>query len=184
MIDDSDRRLRGLLALALASILVGGVADLVMDQPTDWLSFHVVFESLMIAGALLMATTLWLGWWRAEHSADELRHTLEARSHERDAWRQSAQRALDGLAAAIDEQFGRWQLTAAEREVALLLMKGHSHKRIGRMTDRSDATVRQHAAAVYRKSGLAGRAQLAAYFLEDLILPGGSGQLADAPPNE
>jgi hypothetical protein len=31
--------------------------------------------------------------------------------------------------------------------------------------------VRQHAVAVYRKSGLAGRAELAAFFLEDLLLP-------------
>ena len=172
MFDDSETRLRALLIIALASILVGGVADLVMDQPSDWLSFHVVFESLMIAGALLMATTLWIGWWRAEHSAEALRDTLEARSRERDAWRTSAQRALEGLGEAIDEQFRRWELTPAEREVAMLLMKGHSHKRIARMSARSDATVRQHAAAVYRKSGLAGRAELAAYFLEDVILPG------------
>jgi hypothetical protein len=32
-------------------------------------------------------------------------------------------------------------------------------------------TVRQHAVAVYRKSGLAGRAELSAFFLEDLLLP-------------
>jgi hypothetical protein len=31
--------------------------------------------------------------------------------------------------------------------------------------------VRQQAIAVYRKSGLAGRAELSAFFLEDLLLP-------------
>jgi hypothetical protein len=31
--------------------------------------------------------------------------------------------------------------------------------------------VRQHAVSVYRKSGLAGRAELSAFFLEDLLLP-------------
>jgi hypothetical protein len=31
--------------------------------------------------------------------------------------------------------------------------------------------VRQHAVSVYRKSGLSGRAELAAFFLEDLLLP-------------
>lgn len=173
MHEDSDSRLRFLLPVALASILIGGVIDLALDRPTDWLSFHVVFESLMIAGALLMATTLWIGWWRAQRAADELRDTLAVRSQERDSWRDSAQRALEGFGHAIDAQFGRWELTSAEREVALLLLKGHSTKRIARITARSDATVRQHAAAVYRKSGHAGRAELAAFFLEDLMLPPG-----------
>ena len=67
--------------------------------------------------------------------------------------------------------FGANELTPAEREVAILLLKGHSHKRIARLTERSDQTVRQHATAVYRKSGLSGRAELAAFFLEDLMLP-------------
>ena len=64
-------------------------------------------------------------------------------------------------------------LTAAEREVALQLLKGQSHKEIAYATGRSERTVRQHAVAVYQKSGLRGRAELAAFFLEDLILPTG-----------
>ena len=38
--------------------------------------------------------------------------------------------ALEGLGQAIDAQFGRWNLTDAEREVALLLLKGLSTKEI------------------------------------------------------
>ena len=53
-----------------------------------------------------------------------------------------------------------------------MLLKGSSHKRIGRDTRRSERTVRQHAVAVYRKSGLSGRAELAAFFLGDVALPG------------
>jgi len=64
-----------------------------------------------------------------------------------------------------------WGLTPAEREVALLLLKGQSHKQIAYTTGRSERTVRQHAVAVYQKSGLSGRAELAAFFLEDLLLP-------------
>jgi DNA-binding CsgD family transcriptional regulator len=162
--------LRWLLALALFSIFVGGTIDLLLDQPTTWLSFHVIFETLMVAGALLMATTLWLGWWRAARSVAELRLALEARREERDAWRRSARVALEGLGEAVDRQFHAWGLTAAEREVALQLLKGYSHKHIAQATHRNERTARQHASAVYHKSGLAGRAELSAYFL-DLILP-------------
>jgi DNA-binding CsgD family transcriptional regulator len=166
-----DRRLQALLFVALGFIIVGGVVDLILDQPESWLSFHVIFETLMIAGALLMTTALWLGWWRSSRSVSELRRSLDAREEERDVWRSSAQRALEGLGRAINDQFDTWGLTPAEREVALLLLKGHSHKAIARHTDRSAQTVRQHAAAVYRKGDLSGRAELSAFFLEDLMLP-------------
>ena len=167
----SDSRLPRLLVVALASIVVGGTVDLILDQPESWLSFHVVFETLMIAGALVMATTLWLGWWHAERSLTEMRAHLEARKAERDEWRANARKALAGLGEAIDAQFAAWQLTPAEREVALLLLKGYSHKHVASATGRSERTARQHAAAVYEKAGLGSRAELSAYFLEDLLLP-------------
>ena len=166
-----DRRLRWILTVALLSIIVGGTIDLVMDQPERWLSFHVLFETLMIAGALLMATTLWLGWRRSAHSAAALRESLERQREERDAWKASAQAALEGLGRALDAQFRNWRLTPTERQVALMLLKGYEHKVIAALTGRSERTVRQHAGAVYEKAGLAGRAELAAYFLNDVMLP-------------
>ncbi len=168
--DDPDR-LFLLLAVALVSIVIGGTIDLVLDDPESWLSFHVVFETLMIAGALVMATTLWLGWWRNARSVHELRRSLEAKKAERDAWKESAEVALEGLGRAIDEQFASWALTPAERDVALHLLKGYSHKAVAELTDRSPQTVRQHATAIYRKASVSGRAELSAFFLEDLILP-------------
>jgi DNA-binding CsgD family transcriptional regulator len=178
---DRDSRLHALLALALGSIVVGGTVDLLLDQPQDWLSFHVIFETLMIAGALLMATTLWLGWWKAEHSLGEMRDRLEARRAERDEWRQNAQNALQGLGEAIHRQFDAWRLTPAEREVALLLLKGYSHKHVAAATGRSERTARQHATAVYQKAGLGSRAELSAYFLEDLLLPMDSHPTRNSP---
>jgi len=168
-----DFRLRLILGVALISITVGGTADLLMDRPQTWLSFHVVFETLMIAGALVMATTLWLGWWRSAQSVVALQGSLEKQSAERDAWKASANAALEGLGRAIDAQFRTWHLTPTEREVALMLLKGYGHKEIAALTHRSERTVRQHAGVVYEKAGLAGRAELAAYFLNDLMLPEG-----------
>ncbi|HEX6308125.1 MAG TPA: helix-turn-helix transcriptional regulator [Longimicrobiales bacterium] len=168
---DRDARLRLILGIALASIVIGGTVDLVLDRPERWLSFHVVFETLMIAGAMLLATTLWIGWWRAEKSLGQMKLRLEERKAERDRWQENARQALEGLGRVIDAQLRDWQLTAAEREVALLLLKGYSHKHVARVTGRSERTARQHAAAVYRKAGLANRNELAAWFLEDLMLP-------------
>jgi len=110
-----------------------------------------------------------------------VRDALQAREGERDAWRSRAEVALRGLGAAIDEQLTQWRLTPAEKETAMLLLKGLSHKEVAAVCGRSERTVRQHAIAVYRKSGLAGRAELSAYFLEDLMLPGAPP--AEAPPS-
>lgn len=169
-------RFRLLLAVLLSLIVVGGVVDLVLDRPTEWLTVHVVFEVGMIALALVTATALVLGWRRAEEDALRLRRSLRERSVERDAWRASARKALEGLGQAIGDQLVEWELTPAEREVALLLLKGYSHKAVARETGRSAETARQHASAVYRKSGLSGRAELAAFFLEDLMLPEEEGE--------
>jgi DNA-binding NarL/FixJ family response regulator len=100
-----------------------------------------------------------------------LRVSLDAQRAERDAWQASARAALEGLGHAIDAQFAAWRLTPTERQVALMLLKGYSHKQIAAMTTRGERTVRQHAGVVYEKAGLAGRAELAAYFLHDLMLP-------------
>ena len=86
-------------------------------------------------------------------------------------WNREAQPVLQGLGEAIDRQFQRWGLTEAESEVALLQLKGLRHKEIADLRKTSERTVRQQALSVYRKAGLSGRSDLAAFFLEDLLLP-------------
>ena len=51
------------------------------------------------------------------------------------------------------------------------MLKGLSFKEIAPVRGTSERTVRQQALAVYAKAGLAGRAELAAFFLEDLLVP-------------
>ena len=51
-------------------------------------------------------------------------------------------------------------------------MKGLGHKQIAAESGRSERTVRQHAVSVYQKAGLGGRAELAAFFLGELRIPG------------
>ena len=160
----------GLFAI-LVLIAIGGTGDLLMDFPRRWLSLHTAFELLMTGAAVVGVVAFWLAWWSTRRSVAELERSLREQQAERDAWRASARNALQGLGQAIDRQFDGWRLTPAERAVALLLLKGRSHKHIARTTDRSERTVRQHAAMVYEKAGLGGRAELAAFFLEDVMLP-------------
>jgi DNA-binding NarL/FixJ family response regulator len=107
----------------------------------------------------------------AQQAAAMLEKQLEARTREAARWRREARDLMAGLGASIDEQFGRWNLSPAEKEVALLLLKGLSHKDIAAARGVTEATARQQARAVYKKASLTGRHDLAAFFLEDLMLP-------------
>ena len=116
-----DRRLRLVLAFVLFGIAVAAGIDLALDAPSSWVSFHAIYELAIVAGALVTATGLWLGWVRAERSVAVMRRSLAERGAEADAWRARAHTALAGLSGEIDEQFRTWKLTPTEREIALEL---------------------------------------------------------------
>ena len=103
---------------------------------------------------------------------------LEVAKFQGQQWRRDARPLLQGLGDAIDEQFRRWNLTEAEREVALLLLKGLSLKEIAQVRSTSERTIRAQAQSLYGKAGVSGRAALSAFFLEDLMAPIGP---IDAP---
>ncbi|HSG49499.1 MAG TPA: LuxR C-terminal-related transcriptional regulator [Longimicrobiales bacterium] len=168
---DAPPRLHLVLALIFLLITVAASADMAMDRPTTLWSVHILAEATLVLVSLGAASYLAWGWYSTLGDVRTLEAAVEERRAERDAWRRQASQALQGLSVAMNTQFDTWELTDAERETALMLLKGFSHKRIGKLTDRSERTVRQHSVAVYRKSGLAGRSELAGFFLEGVLLP-------------
>jgi putative tricarboxylic transport membrane protein len=104
---------------------------------------------------------------------EELFRNLKAAREDASLRGAEAESLLRGLSEQIDRQFARWGLTAAEREIALLMLKGLRHKEIASVRETSERTVRQQALTIYKKAGLDGRTDLAAFFLEDLLQPAG-----------
>jgi DNA-binding CsgD family transcriptional regulator len=162
------QRLELCLAVLFAAIGVLACVDIATDLDEIGLSFHVVIETLIALVALTGAALLLRLLVRGRHA---LSRSLAAAETDAQRWRQDAEALIRGLGVAINLQFTRWALTEAERETALLLLKGLSHKEIARARGTSDATARQQAAAIYHKAGVNGRSELAAFFLEDLALP-------------
>ncbi|SLN60604.1 Bacterial regulatory proteins, luxR family [Falsiruegeria litorea R37] len=83
------------------------------------------------------------------------------------------QRQLDMASGAfeqlIQEHFDQWQLSKAEREVAMLALKGLSVADIAALRQTKEGTIKAQCGAVYRKAGVSGRMQLLSYFVEELI---------------
>jgi len=164
-----------LLRLARAVLLVVAAliaADLVLDARGGADAGHVVVEGAAALLALGCAALLGL---RLRRSVAALASQLDRAREDAARYRREAGDLLAGLGAAIDAQFEAWGLTEAEREVGLLLLKGLSLKDVARIRGTSERTAREQAQAVYRKGELAGRADLSAFFLEDLLLPRRSG---------
>jgi DNA-binding CsgD family transcriptional regulator len=145
--------------------------DAVIDYRQSGSFFAQTFEMLVFVSAL--AGIAVHGWQLASARSRSERLDRELAETRADAqrWSREAQDVLNGLGAAIDRQFDKWGLTPAERDVALLQLKGLRHRQIAELRETSERTVRQQALAVYRKAGLTGRTDLAAFFLEDLLLP-------------
>jgi DNA-binding NarL/FixJ family response regulator len=164
------------LLFVLIAVLVS--VDLITDLNDRTTLSHVALELLVIVIGFVAATAIVLRLRRAARAAQELRahavqlaEDLRVTKEEAARWQRDAADLIAGLSEAIDAQLVRWQLSPAEQEIALLLLKGLSHKEIAQVRSVSETTVRQQAQSLYRKAGLNGRNDLAAFFLEDLLGP-------------
>lgn len=155
---------------------VSVVVDLGADLRLGVSALHVGAECFALV--LALGGTVATAWQlRKAHLANQhLLLDLEGTRADVTRWRTDVEVLLRGLGAAIDLRFEEWGLSSAEREVALLILKGLSYKDVASARSTSERTVRHQAVAVYRKAGVAGRAEMAAFFLEDLLVPpqGGS----------
>lgn len=79
-------------------------------------------------------------------------------------------RAAQGeMATVVAGFFDDWALTPAEREVALLILKGFDNEAISRLRGTAPGTVRAQSTRIYDKAGVDGRAQLLSVFMEELF---------------
>lgn len=73
------------------------------------------------------------------------------------------------LADIIESFFEEWALTAAERDVAIMILKGLDNDTIAGVRHTAAGTVRAQATSIYAKSRTDGRAQFISLFVEELL---------------
>ena len=141
------------------------VGDVIGDLREDPTSAHFIFEAIVTA-ALVLGILF---------GAFALRRTIELlRSQE-----QALEVARGALADVIEQQFQAWGLTPAERDVAFLALKGLDVAEIAELRGAAQGTVRAQLTRIYAKAEVSGRAQFAAFFVEDLL---GQGVSQSATP--
>ncbi len=73
------------------------------------------------------------------------------------------------MGVLIERFFAEWQLSDAEWDIALLLLKGLDNKSIATIRGTATGTVRAQCANIYDKAGVDGRSQLMSVFMEELL---------------
>jgi len=142
--------------IILVSASVFFAYDIVSDLAAgDEVLFHIIIESIVfLAISLVLFRELYrLRLIKVELSKERVRTA----------------RLSGELLAVMRNQFLKWGLSPSESDIALLLIKGLSMKEIAEARHVKEKTIRQQATNVYSKSGYAGRHELAAHFIEDLM---------------
>ena len=157
------------LVLALVALMVG--IDLVTDTRDGVISWHLLIEGSIAIASLFGVFYVLRDSILLKHRLDKEIKNFSNFKKEAELWKIESRKYLDGLSKAIDNQLTNWKLTTAEKEVAFLLLKGMSLKEIAEIRKTAEKTARVQSMAIYAKSGLAGRSELSAFFLEDLLVP-------------
>lgn len=149
---------------------------LIPTRPLSWELREMVEVGAaigLIAGVFLGAYTFWqlVG---ERNRAETARALAEMR----------LRRASSAFHALLEERFTEWELTPAERDVALFALKGLSLAQIAQLRDTSEGTVKTQTNAIYRKAGVSGRPQFLSLFIEDLLMAntGHAPRVPAAPP--
>jgi len=145
----------GVIALQLvcaAIFLMDVVTDLAEGAAFGW---HMVPEALaslaLFIGIGLEAVFLWQLLQR--------KATLE----------RSVGMASSALQEVIENHFTEWKLTASERDVAALMVKGLSIAEIAQVRGSAEGTVKAHLNAIYRKASARNRAEVLSHIMDTLI---------------
>lgn len=162
-----------LLLALLAVIIVASGSDIVLDIGHGADRMHILQEVMITI--LAMVAMFWVAnsLYKKIIEINHLRASLEAKdrlsSHQGEAINRQLAGARHELSQEIQRQFARWELSASEQEIGMLLIKGLSLKEIALLRETSEKTVRQQCSSIYQKSGTNGRHDFSAWFIEDLL---------------
>ena len=156
----------GICFVALISAL-----DLIEDIANEADMLYLIVDIAYVGSMLAVLCYLWR-YLPLTLKKTNLALTSQIVEKHRDieSWKQKAADTMKGFSQLISNQFEQWGLSNAEKEVALLLLKGLSIKEISYVRGTSPGTTRQQATSLYEKANINSRAELSAFFLEDVLL--------------
>ncbi|WP_412971680.1 helix-turn-helix transcriptional regulator [Glaciecola sp. MF2-115] len=157
------------ITLILITIMVLNALDVVVDIGLGVPFWHIVQESMLVVLSAIGAALLIFHMHKKNKSLKYLALDLADANKQISLLNGKIQEERKRYSLVIKEQFEHWGLTTGEQQVAILLLKGLSFKEISTVRETKEMTVRQQASSIYSKSGLVGRHEFSAWFLEDFL---------------
>ncbi|GGD63747.1 helix-turn-helix transcriptional regulator [Lacimicrobium alkaliphilum] len=157
------------VATVLLIIMGLNTMDVFTDIQLGVPTWHIVSEGLIVLISGAMALYLIYEMHNRSRRLLRLKQELTLSNQKIGQLTDDMKKARQQYSESVQQQLHQWQLTNSEKEVALLMLKGLNFQEISVVRSTKEKTVRQQASSVYAKSGLDGRHELAAWFLEDFI---------------
>ncbi len=154
---------RAAILLSLFALQAICCAYFLMDIAWDMLwpaSINKIADSDTLE--ILVTVALFFG---LAFTGNELRQILRRQNQLED----QIKVASGAFSEVMEARFQDWSLTGAEREIAILAIKGFSIAEMVTLRDTKQGTVKAQCASVYKKADVAGRVQLLSIFLDDLM---------------
>jgi DNA-binding CsgD family transcriptional regulator len=145
--------IQALCAVVFTSDVLSSIIG-IETRPLPW-ELRELMEIGAAVGLILGTVFGGLAMWRLIRERNEAHARLS--------------RASGAFGDLLNEKFGEWSLTSAERDVALFAIKGMSTAEIAVLRKTSEGTVKAQTNAIYRKASVTGRSQLLSVFIEDLM---------------
>ncbi|MCB1367958.1 MAG: helix-turn-helix transcriptional regulator [Rhodobacteraceae bacterium] len=144
--------LQGLCAAFFLTDVVGDIRNAISG---NWISSHLLIEvgaTLGLISGIVFETRYLMQMLRRNAAMEQNMRVATGAMHE-----------------VIQDYFDEWNLTPAERDVALFAIKGLSNAEIAGLRETSEGTVKAHLHAVFRKADVSGRNQLVSLLVEHLM---------------
>lgn len=155
--------------LFVLMVLGESVSEIVGEIAEGQALIEMVDDIAMFVVSLVVVCLFAIEYWRQQQSLSELQARFASSAGKLAQVDADTPRIANQYREVMQKQFDVWKLTASEQDVVLGLLKGLSFREVAEIRDTREKTVRQQAANVYRKAGVAGRHELAGWFFEDLL---------------
>ena len=158
-----------MLAGSLLTIMTLNLLDVITDINLNVPMWHIVEEGVIVLLSGTLATILIIEMNRRTKRLNQLASSLLEAENKVNKITEQFKEARHQYFEAIQQQFDDWNLSQSEKEVAMLMLKGLNFQEISAVRNTKEKTARQQASSIYSKTGLEGRHELSAWFIEDFM---------------
>ena len=139
--------------IVCATVFLNSIlSDAWEDRGFDWHQVSAFLAIIALAAGIIFETFYLIGLLQRKASLER-----------------SVGMASSALQDVIESHFTEWNLTASERDVAALMVKGLSISEIAAIRGSADGTVKAHLNNIYRKSKTRNRAEVLSSIMDAML---------------